>query len=72
MKLIDGVENVEDPKEGMTFDSLDELASHYRTYAKQQGFGVVKRSKKNHASGHTRYITLACARQGIRKASSNK
>jgi hypothetical protein len=46
MELIDGVENVEEPKEGMTFDSLDELASHYRTYAKQQGFGVVKRSKK--------------------------
>jgi hypothetical protein len=25
MKLIDGVENVEEPKQGMTFNSLDEL-----------------------------------------------
>lgn len=72
MKLIYGVENVEEPKEGMAFDSLDELAFYYRTYAKQQGFEVVKRSQKKHASGHTRYITLAYARQGIRKASSNK
>jgi hypothetical protein len=47
MKLIDGVENVEEPKQGMTFNSLDELASYYKTYAKQQRFGVVQRNKKS-------------------------
>jgi zinc finger SWIM domain-containing protein 3 len=72
MKLIDGVENVEEPKQGMIFNSLDELASHYRTYAKQQSFEVVQKNKRKHASGFTCYITLSCARQGSRKASSSK
>jgi len=72
MKLLDGVENVEEPKQGMIFNSLDELASHYRTYAKQQGFRVVQKNKRKHASGHMCYITLSCARQGSRKASSSK
>jgi predicted secreted hydrolase len=44
LKLIDGVEKVEEPKEGMTFKSLEELASHYRSYAKQQDFGVVQKN----------------------------
>jgi hypothetical protein len=72
LKLIDGVEKLEEPKEGMKFNSLDELASHYRTYAKQQGFGVVQKNKKKDASGYTHYITLSCARQGNRKPSSSK
>jgi hypothetical protein len=71
LKFIDGVENVEEPKEGMTFSSLDELLFYYRSYAKQQGFGVVQKNKKKHVSGYTHYITLACARQGSRKASSS-
>jgi hypothetical protein len=71
MKLIDGVENVDEPKQGMVFNSLDELALHYRKYGKQQGFGVVQKNKRKNTSGHTCYITLSCARQGTRKASSN-
>jgi cell fate (sporulation/competence/biofilm development) regulator YmcA (YheA/YmcA/DUF963 family) len=51
LKLIDGVEKLEEPKEGMKFYSLDELASHYRTYAKQQGFGVVQKNKKKMQAG---------------------
>jgi hypothetical protein len=72
MKLIDGVENVDEPKQGMVFNSLDELALHYRKYGKQQGFGVVQKNKRKNTSGHTCYITLSCARQGTRKASSSK
>jgi hypothetical protein len=33
-------EKVEEPKESMTFSSLDEVCSYYRKYAKQAGFGI--------------------------------
>ncbi|XP_062167484.1 uncharacterized protein LOC133873717 [Alnus glutinosa] len=46
--------------------------SGQRTYAKQQSFEVVQKNKRKHASGYTCYITLSCARQGSRKASSSK
>ncbi|XP_062155261.1 protein FAR1-RELATED SEQUENCE 5-like [Alnus glutinosa] len=72
MKLIDGVENVEEPKQGMVFNSLDEIALHYRKYGKQQGFAVVQKNERKNTSGHTCYITLSCASQGTRKASSSK
>jgi hypothetical protein len=67
MKLIDGVENVEEPKQGMVFNSLDEIALHYRKYGKQQGFGVVQKNKRKNTSGHTCYITLSCARKAPEK-----
>jgi hypothetical protein len=38
-KLIDEVENVETPTEGMLFISIDELSIYYKSYVKQQGFG---------------------------------
>jgi hypothetical protein len=41
LKLIDGDENVEEPKKGMTFNSIKELSFYYRCYAKKEGFGVV-------------------------------
>ena len=62
LKLIDEVANVKIPKEGMLYSSLEELEICYKTYAKQQGFGVVIKTTKNDASGYKRYITLACAR----------
>jgi len=61
LKLIDGVEKLEEPKEGMIFNSLDELASHYRTYAKQQGFGVVQKNKKKNASVYTLHHHIMCS-----------
>ena len=70
-KLIDDVKNVKIPKAGMLFRSLNELSTYYEIYAKQQGFGVVIRNRKNDACGNTRYITLACGRQGSRKVSSS-
>jgi hypothetical protein len=41
-KIINDAENVEQPKKGMTFDSIDELKSYYRHFGKQRGFGVVQ------------------------------
>ena len=66
-KLIDDVENVDQPKAGMLFSSLKEVSTYYEIYAKQQGFGVVIRNRKKDAHGNTRYITLACDRQGHKK-----
>jgi hypothetical protein len=72
-KIIDGDEKVEEPKELMVFSSEEEVCLYYRTYAKQVGFGVVKRGKKKSKGGGAKYITLACARQGTieRSTSSN-
>ena len=67
-KLIDGVENVDQPKAGMLFSSLKKLSTYYEIYAKQQGFGVVIRNRKKDADENTNYITLACGRYGNRKA----
>jgi hypothetical protein len=71
LKLIDGDENVEEPKKGMTFNSIEELTFYYRSYAKKEGFAVVRQKIKKHASGYVNYITLACARGGKRKSNSS-
>jgi hypothetical protein len=65
LKLIDEVKNVEEPKEGMLFGSIEELHEYYRSYAKQEGFGVVQKKKKKNKDIH--YISLGCARQGKRQ-----
>jgi hypothetical protein len=62
LKLVEDVENVEEPKNGMTFSSIEELHAYYRSYAKQEGFGVVQKKKKTIENGYTHYITLVCAR----------
>jgi hypothetical protein len=70
-KFIDKDKNVEEPKEGMLFGSIEELLEHYRNYAKQEGFGVVQKKKKKYENGDVHYITLACARQGNASSSSS-
>jgi hypothetical protein len=64
-KLIDDDGNVEQPKKGMTFDSIEELKSYYRRFGKQRGFGVVqKKVTRDKISRKEIRVTLACARQG--------
>ncbi|XP_059460602.1 protein FAR1-RELATED SEQUENCE 5-like isoform X2 [Corylus avellana] len=71
LKLIDEVENVEEPKKGMTFSSIDELNLYYRSYAKKEGFWVVQKKKRIDEDGYAHYLSLGCARQGSRKSNSN-
>ncbi|XP_062173549.1 protein FAR-RED IMPAIRED RESPONSE 1-like [Alnus glutinosa] len=71
LKLIDEDTNVKEPKDGMLFDSMEELHEYYRNYAKQKGFGVIQKKKKKDENGDVHYITLACARQGSRQSSSS-
>jgi hypothetical protein len=64
-KLLDEDENVEQPKKGMTFSSMEELKSYYRRFGKKRGFGVIqKKAYKDKISKKEVRVTLACARQG--------
>ncbi|GKC54438.1 FAR-RED impaired response 1-like protein [Tanacetum coccineum] len=56
-------EGVEEPRVGMTFDTIEELYDFYATYGKKMGFGVFKRSsQKSETDDDTRYVTFACNR----------
>jgi hypothetical protein len=64
-KLIDDDGNVEQPKKGMTFDSIEELKSYYRHFGKQMGFGMVqKKVTGDKISKKEVRVTIACACQG--------
>jgi hypothetical protein len=41
-KMIDVNDKVEEPKESMMFDSMEEVEDYYRKYGQQVGFGMVK------------------------------
>lgn len=52
-------EKVEEPKIGMTFDTIEEVTHFYENYGKQMGFGVFKRSsRKSLDDEETRYATI--------------
>ncbi|XP_062164895.1 protein FAR1-RELATED SEQUENCE 5-like [Alnus glutinosa] len=59
-------EKVEEPKESMTFSSLDEVCSYYRKYAKQAGFGIAQRSSRK-KKGIKGYVMLICTRGGAER-----
>ena len=71
LKLIDRVENVEKLIKGMAFSSINELNMYYRSYAKNEGFGVVQKKMKKDEKGYAHYLSLGCAHQGSRKSSSS-
>ncbi|XP_071687053.1 protein FAR-RED IMPAIRED RESPONSE 1-like [Rutidosis leptorrhynchoides] len=56
-------ERVEEPKIGMTFDTIEDVANFYANYGKKMGFGVFKRSSEKDAIDDiTKYATFACSR----------
>ncbi|XP_057506062.1 protein FAR1-RELATED SEQUENCE 6-like [Actinidia eriantha] len=55
---------VEEPKEGMKFDTSNEAYMYYSTYAKQNGFAVSKRNSKNGGNGNLINVTFQCNRGG--------
>ncbi|XP_062164654.1 protein FAR1-RELATED SEQUENCE 5-like [Alnus glutinosa] len=59
-------EKVEEPKESMTFSSLDEVCSYYRKYAKSAGFGIAQRSSRK-KKGRKGYVMLICTRGGAER-----
>jgi hypothetical protein len=64
--LLKDDEKVEEPKESMTFSSLDKVCSYYRKYAKQAGFGVAQRSSRK-KKGIKGYAMLICTRGGAER-----
>jgi hypothetical protein len=62
LKLIDEIENVEKPKQGMAFSSTKELNMYCRSYAKKEGFGVVQKKIRKDEKGNAHYLSLGCAR----------
>jgi hypothetical protein len=70
-KLVDVIEKVEAPKEGMVFSSIEEVTLYYRSYGKQEGFAVVQRKIKKLKSGCPHWISLGCARHGNTKTTSS-
>ncbi|KAH7847288.1 hypothetical protein Vadar_024286 [Vaccinium darrowii] len=53
------MEQIEDPKVGMRFTSVDEIHKYYAAYAKQKGFSIVKKSFKKGGDGEMKYLTFA-------------
>ncbi|XP_028121470.1 protein FAR1-RELATED SEQUENCE 6-like [Camellia sinensis] len=58
---------IEDPKVGMTFKSIDEIYEYYSRYGKRNGFAVSKKYCKRRDDGEKRYVTIACTRAGKAK-----
>ncbi|XP_042962559.1 protein FAR1-RELATED SEQUENCE 5-like [Carya illinoinensis] len=55
---------IEEPRIGMEFNSLEELNSYYKLYAKRCGFGSMTQRSERDDKGSVRYVTLGCARGG--------
>ncbi|XP_042964615.1 protein FAR-RED IMPAIRED RESPONSE 1-like [Carya illinoinensis] len=61
---MDGGDMIEEPKTGMEFDSLEELMSYYKLYAKKCGFGSMTQRSERVDKESVRYVTLGCAHGG--------
>ncbi|XP_057500887.1 protein FAR-RED ELONGATED HYPOCOTYL 3-like [Actinidia eriantha] len=57
-------DRVEEPKEGMTFDTSEDAYLFYCSYAKENGFSVSKRTSRKGSDGKLKDITLSCSRAG--------
>ncbi|XP_057511763.1 protein FAR1-RELATED SEQUENCE 6-like [Actinidia eriantha] len=55
-------QTVEEPKEGMEFDTSDEAYIYYSTYAKEKGFVVSKRNSRKGSDGKLMNLTFQCNR----------
>ncbi|KAI8572733.1 hypothetical protein RHMOL_Rhmol01G0222700 [Rhododendron molle] len=72
-------DRVEEPKVGMTFDSLDEAYFYYLDkayfyycqFAKEKGFAVCKRTSRKGKDGKLSYVTLSCSRGGKAKLTTS-
>ncbi|GFY80313.1 hypothetical protein Acr_01g0001220 [Actinidia rufa] len=55
---------VEEPKEGIEFETSDEAYLYYSTYAKEKGFAVSKRNSRKGSDGKLMNVTFQCNRGG--------
>ncbi|KAI8534595.1 hypothetical protein RHMOL_Rhmol10G0102500 [Rhododendron molle] len=64
MEEVPNLEDVWEPKVGMSFDSEDEAHKYYASFAKAQGFGVITRSSRKRDDGRKGYVTYCCHKGG--------
>ena len=69
-KVTDLEDQVDEPTEGMEFDSLDELMAFYVRYAKEKGFAMAKRSSEKVGEILT-HVYMECTRAGMTKITSS-
>ncbi|XP_058223590.1 protein FAR1-RELATED SEQUENCE 5-like isoform X4 [Rhododendron vialii] len=60
-------DRVEQPNEGMIFDTPNDAYLYYSRYAKENGFAVAKRISKKGRDGNLRNVTFQCSRGGKAK-----
>ncbi|GFS30924.1 hypothetical protein Acr_00g0014800 [Actinidia rufa] len=63
-------DEVDDPKVGMEFISLDEIYGFYSRYARKHSFSVFKRNVKRGPNGEFKYLTLSCTHGGKSKVNT--
>ncbi|GFZ21965.1 hypothetical protein Acr_29g0011270 [Actinidia rufa] len=63
-------QRVEEPKEGMEFDTSDEAYIYYSTYAKEKGFAVSKKNSRKGSDGKLMNVTFQCNRGGKAKVTT--
>ncbi|KAG5546084.1 hypothetical protein RHGRI_018307 [Rhododendron griersonianum] len=57
-------DKVEEPKEGMAFDTPEDAYRYYLRYAQEKGFAIAKRSSRKGSDGKLRHIGFECCRAG--------
>lgn len=71
--VLNGVnkEAIQEPHNGLEFESKEAAYSFYREYARSVGFGItIKASRRSKKSGKFIDIKIACSRFGSKRASS--
>ncbi|KAG2680740.1 hypothetical protein I3760_11G112000 [Carya illinoinensis] len=61
---MDDDDMVEEPTNGMKFNSFEDLLSYYKQYGKKCGFGVMIKRTEIGEDEAVRYVTLACVQGG--------
>ncbi|KAL7246793.1 hypothetical protein ACSBR2_001825 [Camellia fascicularis] len=64
-------EKIEEPKVGMTFNSIDEIYVYYSSHARGNGFVVARRTSKKGTDGKKKWITVACSHTGKSRIKTN-
>lgn len=63
-------DKLEEPKEGMMFNTIDEVKGYYKRYGNELGFPIKSRTSKKGDDGEVIYVSLACSLAGKPRSTS--